>query len=286
MKNTLFGTITIIFLLTHSFCLCQEKSKTAIAVLDLDADGISTSESNIISARLRTELFNTGKFNVLERDKMDEILNEQGFQLSGCTTNECIVEVGKLTGVEKMVAGGIGRIGKLITINIRLIDVETGELIKTATDDCECSIESILTQSIRKVSQKLALDKNTTINYLNNNESIQSEQNSSLVHKNYVDDEKKMGLTKDEYIKFNQIGLPLDKFNYYRKNGFTFDDLLILKKSSLPENLWVDYKKSGKSLTKRKSRISKKTKHTKKTKLSKRSKANKKGGGNPPQTKF
>ena len=38
---------------------------------------------------------------------MEQILVEQGFQQSGCTTNECMVEVGKLIGVEKIVSGSI-----------------------------------------------------------------------------------------------------------------------------------------------------------------------------------
>ena len=40
---------------------------------------------------------------------MEQILVEQGFQQSGCTTNECMVEVGKLIGVENIVKPkGIG----------------------------------------------------------------------------------------------------------------------------------------------------------------------------------
>ena len=127
MKNAITSLLLILFV--YSFSYPQEKA--SIAVLELEAGGISAYEAQVLSNRLRTELFKTDKFTVLERDKMDEILIEQGFQLSACTSNECAVEVGKLIGVEKMVAGNIAKIDNLFTIDIRLIDVETGKVLKT-----------------------------------------------------------------------------------------------------------------------------------------------------------
>ena len=37
-----------------------------------------------------------------------------------------------------------------------MIDVETGRLLRTAIEDCECLIEAVLTQSVRNVAYKLA----------------------------------------------------------------------------------------------------------------------------------
>jgi TolB-like protein len=144
----------VIFL---SFILLPNKlsSQIPLAVLDLDAEGISDSDSRIISERLRTELFKTGKFQVLERDKMKMILNEHSFQSSGCTSNECAIEIGKIIGVRGIIAGVIGKIGNLTTINIRLIDVSTGQILKTAIEDCHCSIEKVLQESVKNVVLKL-----------------------------------------------------------------------------------------------------------------------------------
>ena len=47
-----------------------------IAVLDLDPTGISKSDAQFLSDRLRTELFETGIFQVIERAKMEEILHK------------------------------------------------------------------------------------------------------------------------------------------------------------------------------------------------------------------
>ena len=36
---------------------------------------------------------------------MDEVINEQGLQQSGCVSNECAIEIGQLVGVEKIIGG-------------------------------------------------------------------------------------------------------------------------------------------------------------------------------------
>jgi len=86
----------ILLFLFYCFSIAQEKM--SIAVLELDAVGLSKQEAQVLTDRLRTELFKTNQFKVLERDKMTEILDEQGFQLSGCTTNDCVVDWGLATG--------------------------------------------------------------------------------------------------------------------------------------------------------------------------------------------
>lgn len=149
----LFTSLLLVVLL---FPTLHAQTKASIAVLELEPIGISNNEAEVLSDRLRTELFKTNNFIVLERDKMDEILIEQGFQLSGCTTNECLVEAGKLIGVEQMIAGKIAKIDNLFTLNIRLIDVETGKVIKTATEDCECALKDVLVSSIQNVAFLLA----------------------------------------------------------------------------------------------------------------------------------
>ncbi len=84
--------------------------RSTIAVMELEEAGLSKTDAKVITSRLRTDLFNTKKFIVLERERMEDILKEQGFQLSGCTSSECVVEAGQLIGVQQMVAGEIGKV--------------------------------------------------------------------------------------------------------------------------------------------------------------------------------
>jgi TolB-like protein len=136
--------------------LYAQNPKTNIAVIDLDPTGISNNESQFLSSRLRTELFETGKFQVVEREKMNAILNEQGFQQTGCTSVECAIEIGQLLNVRVMVAGSIGKIEEIYSLSIRMIDVETGAIIRTATRDYEGKLSEVLTDVIPEISVELA----------------------------------------------------------------------------------------------------------------------------------
>ena len=107
---------SLYLILGFCFSLFAQEQKTNIAVLDLNGTGIKTDDVLFLSNRLRTELFETGKFNVLEREQMNAILGEQRFQQSGCKTVDCAIEIGQLLNVQQMVGGSIGRIENLYSI--------------------------------------------------------------------------------------------------------------------------------------------------------------------------
>ena len=71
--------------------------------MELEGNGISKSEARTLTEELRSFLVQSKKYIVLERDNMETILTEQGFQQSGCTSAECAVEVGKLLNVQKTI---------------------------------------------------------------------------------------------------------------------------------------------------------------------------------------
>ena len=123
----------------------QEKAKLRIALLDFSTPGgLSKIETITLGNRLRSNLVKTNAFIVLERGKMEEILSEQGFQKTGCTTTECAVEIGRLLNVQKMVSGSIGKIGQTYTIDISLIDIATAQIEKSFFQDYKGEIDGML----------------------------------------------------------------------------------------------------------------------------------------------
>ncbi|MBU4308885.1 MAG: CsgG/HfaB family protein [Nanoarchaeota archaeon] len=127
-----------------------------IAVLDFESYNISDEESKILTERLRSELIKNYIFNIIERSKMEEVLDEQGFQLSGCTSDECVIEVGKLLGASHMIAGSIGYIGSTYSVNSRLIDVESGKILESWIEDCKGKIDELLSVNMRRLAQKIS----------------------------------------------------------------------------------------------------------------------------------
>jgi TolB-like protein len=120
--------------------------KLNVAVMTLKgSSGISEGESGLISDRLRGELFNTGRANVMEREQMQEVLKEQGFQQSGtCTDEACLVQMGQLLGVQAIISGSMGKLGNMYLINLRIIDVQTGRIIQVVSEDIKGELEEVV----------------------------------------------------------------------------------------------------------------------------------------------
>jgi len=151
-----FAYVFITWLFLPLLLLAGQGHKKNIAVIDLGSRGsLTKEESGTLTDRLRSMLVRTNAFNVVDRGKMQDILKEQGFQLSGCTSAECAVEAGKILGVEQMVSGTIGRIGKLYTVDVTLIDVETSQIIKSLTRDYQGEIEGLV-GLMKSVADELA----------------------------------------------------------------------------------------------------------------------------------
>jgi hypothetical protein len=93
--------------------------KYTVAVLDFEGRGISMLESATLTDRLSSELANTEAVILVERGQMSEILDEQGFQQSGCTSAECAAEVGALLGVKNMISGAFGKLGIHIQLMLK-----------------------------------------------------------------------------------------------------------------------------------------------------------------------
>ncbi len=127
-----------------------------IAVLDFEANGISQTEAIALTDRLRNELFRLGEFEVVERGMMEDILLEQDFQLSGCTTNDCLVEVGRLMGARQVVGGRISKLGAMFTVSARVVDVETGKLLRVSDYDLRGGLEEMLTVGMKQVAEILS----------------------------------------------------------------------------------------------------------------------------------
>ena len=128
--------IFLMLLIITAISNAQEK-KTTVAVLEFQTSGgLEKSEVSALSNRFRGILVKTKAFEVVEREKMNEVLKAQDFNVSdACNTAECAVQVGQLLGVEAMIAGDLGKIGDTYTIDLRLIDVQSGKILQTQTQD-------------------------------------------------------------------------------------------------------------------------------------------------------
>ena len=127
-----------------------------MAIMGFEATNINEAEVRILTDRLTTKMAQAGKFVIIERARMNEVLAEQGFQQSGCVSSECAVEAGSMLGVEIIVTGSIGKLGDLYTMDVRAISVESGKIINQASQDCECKISVVLREVIPFIANELS----------------------------------------------------------------------------------------------------------------------------------
>jgi len=106
--------------------MLYSSEKPRIAVLDLNASGMPKTSAKAISSMVRSQLIDSGQFIIVERGQMDSILNEQGFQQTGCTDDSCAVQIGKLLSANKMLIGDANKFGNSVILTCRIVDVEKG----------------------------------------------------------------------------------------------------------------------------------------------------------------
>jgi len=151
------SSILFLGLLAVAFGQAPAGKELVVAVSNFDGRGLAEGEAITLTETFATYLVNTRAFRLMERGKMDEILKEQGFQNSGaCTDQACIVEMGQLLGVDNIITGSIGKVGGTYSVNVRLIQVSTGEIKKTINQFYKGEIDGLLTLVLPKIADELA----------------------------------------------------------------------------------------------------------------------------------
>ena len=118
----------------------QDK-KMKIAVMDFKAGvGVNADQVEGLSDMLINTLFETKKFNIVERSQLYEVLKEQNLQ-GELTVQQC-VKVGRILGVESVLIGTVnflaehknydGSMTGEYNVDIRAVSVESGEVMTTA----------------------------------------------------------------------------------------------------------------------------------------------------------
>lgn len=137
-------------------CLWAQK-KTTVALLDLTvSQSLPSGIGNVLGMLIRQEFVRSDQYDILDRSNMEAILKEQNFILSdNCNSRECAVQIGQLLGVDKMLFGDIGTLGKKVIINLQLVDVATAKIERVLTETHVGEIEDLDAPVIR-LARKMA----------------------------------------------------------------------------------------------------------------------------------
>lgn len=138
--------VILILIIFCSALIAEDRVPQSIAVLEFEAKGVSKVEASTLTDRLRSELVRSKAFTHIERSKIDQVLEEQAFQVSGPMSDETLVEIGELLGAELVVVGSIGKLGSTYTIDLRVVEVASAEIIGSYFKDHRGEIDGLLTK--------------------------------------------------------------------------------------------------------------------------------------------
>lgn len=133
-----------------------------LAVLDLENGGSLGPDAQdmsqlgkALSTMLTTEMMKNSRVQMVERDQIRQLIEEQKLSLSGMADPSSAVEVGKLLGAKYMVFGSYADVFSNLRIDVRVVEVETGRLSRAqeVTDKREN-----LFKSVTRLAQQLFKD--------------------------------------------------------------------------------------------------------------------------------
>lgn len=118
------------------------KEMERIAVMELEAKGVSKNEADTVADFLRTDLTETKKFIVIERARIADVLKEQELSLSGLTESKNASKVGEILNCDTIIVGTLSKMGNEYFLNVRAIDVETAKT-KIAKRESSTNLENL-----------------------------------------------------------------------------------------------------------------------------------------------
>ena len=157
MKNTFRNTLKIALavLAINQSSVAQEQNlgRETAAVLNIysSVTGITPESAGSL---LRIELEKTASFKVFDKHDILEMGKKNNIDLKECYGKECLGDVGRSIGVDKMFSGSIEQLGKKIVISLKVLDIKTNQYELTTIQefvDAPIEIQTMIQLTLNKM---------------------------------------------------------------------------------------------------------------------------------------
>jgi len=119
-------------------------AQIAVSILDFNGEDVQDKLLRACYNQLEESLIESNRFTVIDKSQRDEILDEQEFQNSGMCDDACAVEIGQLVGAEFLMLGEVIGFGDLYQVNIKIINIEKGDVAEKVTSQIEGGMSDLL----------------------------------------------------------------------------------------------------------------------------------------------
>jgi TolB-like protein len=110
----------------------EEAKKTIVSIVNISAR--DSSQGDYVIDELTNLFVNSKKFEVVDRNNLGAIKNEQAFQLSGDVSDESIVSIGEQLGANVVITGRIVQDGPNNYLRVRALDVKTSRILSMSSE--------------------------------------------------------------------------------------------------------------------------------------------------------
>tara|TARA_Y100001958_G_scaffold145046_1_gene123461 strand:+ start:1859 stop:3601 length:1743 start_codon:yes stop_codon:yes gene_type:complete len=142
------------YILIPALILSSLSAQFAVSILDFKGEDVQDKLLRACYNQLEESLIESNRFTVIDKSQRDEILDEQKFQNSGMCDDACAVEIGQLVGAEYLMLGEIIGFGDLYQVNIKIINIEKGDVAEKVTSQIEGGMSDLL-NGIEDASQEI-----------------------------------------------------------------------------------------------------------------------------------
>jgi TolB-like protein len=121
---------------TPSDPLIQLGERKKLAVMYFESSGVTDDVAKTATNLLESKLGNSKYVDMIERNQIDKVFDELKYQISGFTTGDA-VDIGKQLNANYILIGSLNKLGSLIIITAKLVNVETTQI--EGTREVQCS---------------------------------------------------------------------------------------------------------------------------------------------------
>jgi TolB-like protein len=110
-------------------------ARKTVAVLSFDNHTGKTDYDPLgkgIASMMTTDLSSVDAIQLLERERLQDVIKEMDAQQTAYFDSSTAVRVGRMVGAQYIVTGAIAAVQPQIRLDTRVVRVETGEIVKTA----------------------------------------------------------------------------------------------------------------------------------------------------------
>ncbi|NCB97847.1 MAG: hypothetical protein EOM36_05770 [Bacteroidia bacterium] len=144
----------LVFLLMVSYGALSAASNQTAAVFPFDDNVISSGEAIALSDIFENRLATTGKFDLVERKSIEQLMKELNFGSSSFIDQDTAVKAGRLLSAHWLFLGSVSKLGNTYSVNVKIVNTETGRIVTGASGEANDILQ--LKKSVESIADKLS----------------------------------------------------------------------------------------------------------------------------------